>query len=1132
MIRFVSLFLFALVRGKPVTEVVSVSQPLLLQLTESSGVSLPQFLTGVDTEGLLQSPPSRSNALTPVFNSEDPGDCPPCPCRDNPIEHCEHTNITCQNEGFIDGAAFESCSETLSTCPSSRLAITKKHWYLREQSQCICDSRFKGVDCSLVQNPTVCTEQELIYDGGFINANLDVQKIQCQAVFQRSFATLVQVYDHWIEISTSVRPGGEGVFNVTMRGRLHRGKGTCGRMKDVLKCHSTQCDMWSDDQNRVFMECERNDCMTCEDYDEGCSRDLQEKLAKLKDQDGRFLKLRIDSGLENGESSGLLTLNIPGFIGVGVRIQCISGGCVDEVPERLYRPLDVSLEVAHVPLAVATGTVSFLLIALTIGMTVYVNRQPHEQRKKTDGALLTNESRGSHVDEHKCDYTGDHTGDHVSDQSSDDAEFTCDSGGHSLAFESVSFAIDDDTVSSDGSTDHRSDHLGDHVGDRSVDHVGDQCGKRYVLRGVSGVIRAGSVTALMGPSGAGKSSLFDALFGTERDGYRHGRLALHSGDQPPSVPSSRPSSVTPSVQSDGARGDDGSLQSPLLARDQNSSDSGSSARIGLVHQRLQFVESETTFEVLQHALEMHLIRADNRGHFKDASWRRNRVLSVLRQLRLIDRAHTRVSVLSGGERRRVAIGAELVRDVDILLLDEPLSGLDSRSATRVFHVLHALAHASGVAVAMSVHQPSPLLWRRFDTVICLTSRGRMVYGGEPCQVGSFVRSPAVQALLSQDLEQASQATLSEAETLLLLATLNDTATAEAHWQASDEARHYASEVAAFMGDGVDLSDRSGSDHNGVVGFIAWCRQVGALARRDFRRVARDRGLLPLQLVSAALVGMVFGTVFWQVDLFLEGAQNRFGGLFFLLTFLAITACTVHPHSVFRSFSILSCFLLCAQAVPGLANDRKILRRERAAGIVRWAYYLPASFVAHFILQQVDTSAFLTAKVLADLLPLRIVPSLLLGSVAYWMMGLRPDGLRFLLFMLVCILFCLAAAALCFLCAAFFSSPRQALYAATLLMLLQLLTGGLFASQLDSTLLDVLRVQSFVFYAYELLLVNEVVGITLVIDAQGLPQVALPGKVFLENMGFRHNAVGEDFAAVGAMCSLMLLLTYLSLRFRK
>jgi ABC-type multidrug transport system ATPase subunit len=101
---------------------------------------------------------------------------------------------------------------------------------------------------------------------------------------------------------------------------------------------------------------------------------------------------------------------------------------------------------------------------------------------------------------------------------------------------------------------------------------------------------------------------------------------------------------------------------------------------------------------------------------------------MLTELGLLDCADTKVGGhlkkgISGGERKRAAIGVELVMKPNLLFLDEPTSGLDSFSAVRLCQVLKKVANA-GATVLFTIHQPSSSLFASFDRLILL-HKGRV-----------------------------------------------------------------------------------------------------------------------------------------------------------------------------------------------------------------------------------------------------------------------------------------------------------------------------------------------------------------------------------------------------------------------
>ena len=115
--------------------------------------------------------------------------------------------------------------------------------------------------------------------------------------------------------------------------------------------------------------------------------------------------------------------------------------------------------------------------------------------------------------------------------------------------------------------------------------------------------------------------------------------------------------------------------------------------------------------------------------------RRERVLTVLRRLHLADdEIRTRIGSvdergLSGGQRKRVSIGLELIGSPRVLLVDEPTSGLDAKMALSVIQLLRELCRdGGGQTVVASIHQPSWKVFTQFHSAL-LISKGAVAYAG-------------------------------------------------------------------------------------------------------------------------------------------------------------------------------------------------------------------------------------------------------------------------------------------------------------------------------------------------------------------------------------------------------------------
>lgn len=83
--------------------------------------------------------------------------------------------------------------------------------------------------------------------------------------------------------------------------------------------------------------------------------------------------------------------------------------------------------------------------------------------------------------------------------------------------------------------------------------------------------------------------------------------------------------------------------------------------------------------------------------------------------------------ISGGQRKRVAIGVQLLADPSCLVLDEPTSGLDSSNSLKIIRILKSLASDGRVIIA-TIHQPSTLMFQEMDKLM-LMGKGQTLFFG-------------------------------------------------------------------------------------------------------------------------------------------------------------------------------------------------------------------------------------------------------------------------------------------------------------------------------------------------------------------------------------------------------------------
>ncbi|WP_306205532.1 ABC transporter ATP-binding protein [Actinoplanes sp. RD1] len=186
----------------------------------------------------------------------------------------------------------------------------------------------------------------------------------------------------------------------------------------------------------------------------------------------------------------------------------------------------------------------------------------------------------------------------------------------------------------------------------SVDDVSRSFGDRQVLKKISFDVAAGRMTGFVGANGAGKTTTMRIMLGV---------LAADAGE------------VT--------------WQGRPLTRD--------------VRQRFGYMPEERGLYPKMSVLDQVVYLG--RLHGMSAAAARSSTESLLERLGLADRAGEQVEKLSLGNQQRVQIAAALVHDPEVLVLDEPFSGLDPLAVEVVLAVLRDRA-ASGAPVLFSSHQ--------------------------------------------------------------------------------------------------------------------------------------------------------------------------------------------------------------------------------------------------------------------------------------------------------------------------------------------------------------------------------------------------------------------------------------------
>lgn len=164
--------------------------------------------------------------------------------------------------------------------------------------------------------------------------------------------------------------------------------------------------------------------------------------------------------------------------------------------------------------------------------------------------------------------------------------------------------------------------------------------------------------------------------------------------------------------------------------------------IGYVSQDDLLIEELTVYENLYYNAKLC---------FGDANefFIKRKVIKHLKELGLYEIRDMKVGSvlnrkLSGGQRKRLNIALELVREPPILFLDEPTSGLSSRDSENIMDLLKDLT-LIGKLVFVVIHQPSSAIYKMFDRLVVLDLGGYLIYNGKPIEAILFFKSAVREA---------------------------------------------------------------------------------------------------------------------------------------------------------------------------------------------------------------------------------------------------------------------------------------------------------------------------------------------------------------------------------------------------
>lgn len=259
-----------------------------------------------------------------------------------------------------------------------------------------------------------------------------------------------------------------------------------------------------------------------------------------------------------------------------------------------------------------------------------------------------------------------------------------------------------------------------------------------------------------------------------------------------------------------------------------------------------------------------------------AEGRERIVEEVIRELGLKECAETRIGDsqhrgCSGGEKRRVSIGVQLLANPSVLFLDEPTTGLDATSAFQLVRTLKNLAQ-KGRTIITTIHQPRSEIWNLFDNLVVLT-RGSPVYSGTITDCLPWFSNLGFQL----------PPFVNPAEFIIDIAAV-DNRTPELEAETTDRVEGLKTAWRAQVAerfpplDGIARAGRR-KRNSSAKKHAGYLRQLRVLTDRTLKVTYRDPLGMTASIAEAILMGVIIGYLFFDLRRDQAGIRSRQGGLY-------------------------------------------------------------------------------------------------------------------------------------------------------------------------------------------------------------------------------------------------------------
>ena len=295
-------------------------------------------------------------------------------------------------------------------------------------------------------------------------------------------------------------------------------------------------------------------------------------------------------------------------------------------------------------------------------------------------------------------------------------------------------------------------------------------------------------------------------------------------------------------------------------------------------------------------------------------------------------------MISGGQRKRLNIALELIREPSILFVDEPTSGLSSRDSENVMDLLRELA-LKGKLIYVVIHQPSSEIYKMFDNMIILDKGGHLIYSGNPVEGVMYFKRMDNQ--INSEVGECHTCGNVDPESIF---NIIESKIIDDFGKYSENRKVSPLKWKEYFSNNfpkIDFKDET-QDVESTLKLPNWLKQVRIFAMRDLLSKLSNKQYLWLNLLEAPLLGFI-------LSILVRYIANPNSSVYIFRENENI------PPYIFMSI-IVALFIGLTVSAEEIFRDRKILKREAFLNLSR-SSYLVSKISILFLLSAIQAFLF-------------------------------------------------------------------------------------------------------------------------------------------------------------------------------